>query len=402
MTRTEALRSWLAAQRAARLWRGHRTLIPAGNHARVRTGEATLVSFASNDYLGLAHHPAVIAAWQEGAARWGVGAGASALVSGYGPAHAALEAELAAWLGFAAARVFGSGYLANLGVLTAFAGHSDTAVFADKLVHASLIDGLQLAAARGASVRRYPHGDLAVLERWLTASRAAVKLIVTDAVFSMDGDEADLAALSQLAARYDAWLVIDDAHGIGVLGENGRGTLAAQGVAPQDHWLYVVTFGKALGVAGAAVLGSAEAITWLDQAARSHIYTTALPPAAAEAVRAAIQVLQREPQHQARLHAHIAAWQSAWHEPEMAREANACRIRLLPSRTAIQPLLIGDSAAALAASDALRQCGFLVPAIRPPTVPPGSARLRVSLSAAHTDEERTALLAAIRKEFALP
>lgn len=382
-------RRWLAERQAAGLARHHRALPPPG--AR------TLRNFASNDYLGLSCHPALVAAWQVGAARWGVGAGASALVSGYTDAHAALEAELAAWLGFPTARVFTSGYAANLAAVTAFTHAGAVAFFADKLVHASLIDALQLARAAGARVRRYPHGDVVTLARWLEASAEPLKVIVTDGVFSMDGDLASLPELVALADRHRAWLIVDDAHGVGVLGEAGRGTFAHYGLTPGANWVWVATFGKALGVAGAAVLGSADFIAWLDQTARTHCYTTAMPPAQAETVRAAVRVVQEEPERRHHLKRLIDHWRA--HVAERCADASVPR-RPLASPTPIQPLVVGASQTAVRLAQALEEAGFLVPAIRPPTVPPQTARLRVSLSAAQTLADLDALAAALRDRAA--
>jgi len=385
---------WLAAREQAGLLRTHRAVAPTATSARTMVGGRSVINFASNDYLGLAHHPEIIAAWQQGATRWGVGSGASALVCGYSEAHEAVEEELAQWLGFPAARLFTSGYAANLAVvqlLTSEAPH-ETAIFADKLVHASLIDALLLARARGATVRRYPHSDTERLAKLLAACDASVKLIVTDGVFSMDGDVAPLAALAELARTHRAWLIVDDAHGFGLLGD-GRGTFAHWGLTPEPHWLWVATFGKAAGVAGAAVLGSRDAIAWLDQSARTHIYTTAMPPAQAEALAVAVHILATDPEPRRRLFDLISQWQTlsaAWRNT---------RAQPLPSPTAIQPLVVGSAHDATALAAALEAAGFWVPAIRPPTVPPNTARLRISLSAAHERADVEALADAITQEL---
>jgi 8-amino-7-oxononanoate synthase len=354
---------------------------PAGPHTVV--DGRPLLAFASNDYLGLANHPAVIAAARVAALAWGVGAGASHLVSGHTAAHEALERELAGFVapgGDVAALLFSSGYLANLAILTVLAGRTD-AIFADRLNHACLNDGALLARAR---LHRYAHGDVDALARALAASTAPGKLIVTDAVFSMDGDIAPLPSMLELAERYDAWLVVDDAHGFGVLGE-GRGTLAHFRMA-SERIVTMGTLGKAAGVAGAFVAAHPVVIESLVQTARPYIYTTATPPLLAQALRAALALIRDDHARRADLHARIAQFRAG---------ATALPWSLLPSETAIQPLLVGDSRAAVALTDALLAQGLWVPAIRPPTVPAGTARLRVSLSAAHTAADVDALLRAL-------
>ncbi len=345
---------------------------PQGPHLTVDGRD--YLAFASNDYLGLASHPALVAALQEGAARFGAGAGASHLVSGHLAPHDAAETALAAFLGREAALLFSSGYQANVGVIGALVGRGD-AVFADRLAHASLLDGCLLSRAE---FQRFRHNDLADLERRLAASTAPAKLIAVDAVYSMDGDEAPLAALLALAERFDAWLYVDDAHGFGVLGPQGRGTLATHGVAPHPRLVQLATFGKAAGLAGAAVAADAQVIDWLVNTARTAIFTTAMPPALAHALTAMLALVEPADAARARLAGHVATLRAG---------CAAAGLQLLPSRTAIQPVLIGSDADAVAASLALREAGLWVPAIRPPTVPPGTARLRVSLSAAHTETD---------------
>ncbi len=351
---------------------------PQGPHLTVDGRD--YLAFASNDYLGLASHPALVAALQEGAARFGAGAGASHLVSGHLAPHDAAETALAAFLGREAALLFSSGYQANVGVIGALVGRGD-AVFADRLAHASLLDGCLLSRAE---FQRFRHNDLADLERRLAASTAPAKLIAVDAVYSMDGDEAPLAALLALAERFDAWLYVDDAHGFGVLGPQGRGTLAAHGVAPHPRLVQLATFGKAAGLAGAAVAADAQVIDWLVNTARTAIFTTAMPPALAHALTAMLALVEPADAARARLAGHVATLRAG---------CAAAGLQLLPSRTAIQPVLIGSDADAVAASLALREAGLWVPAIRPPTVPPGTARLRVSLSAAHTETDVAQLAA---------
>jgi 8-amino-7-oxononanoate synthase len=344
----------------------------------------TLVAFASNDYLGLANDPAVVAAAVAAAESGGVGAGASHLLSGHHGWHEALERELAALAGpcpGARAVTFSTGYLANLAILTALAGRDD-AVFADRLNHACLNDGALLARA---AFHRYRHGDLAALDRMLAASRARRKLIATDAVFSMDGDLAPLPALLELAGRHDATLVVDDAHGFGVLGERGAGTLEHFGLS-SERLVVMGTLGKAAGVAGAFVAAHPAIIDTLVETARPYVFTTAAPPLLAAALLAALAIIRDEPQRRRHLRALI---------DRFGERARGLPWRLLPSPTPIQPLVVGDNQAALDLAAALWERGFWAPAIRPPTVPAGSARLRITLTAAHTFAEVDALAAAL-------
>ncbi len=376
----------LAALAAAGLKRSRRTLESAPG-ARVVVDGRQLVAFASNDYLGLANHPEVVAAARDGAARWGAGAAASHLVSGHFAPHAALEAELAAFVrpcAAARALTFSSGYLANLAILTALAGRPD-AVFADRLNHACLNDGALLSRA---AFVRYPHGDVAALSRRLAASKARRKVIATDAVFSMDGDIAPLPALLALADEHDAWLVVDDAHGFGVLGEGdpeGRGTLAHFGLE-SERIVYMGTLGKAAGVAGAFVAAHPAVIETLLATARSYVFTTAAPPLLAEALRASLSLIAHDRARRAHLKGLIGRFRA---------RMRAGPWTLLPSTTPIQPVVVGDNATAMALAAALWDRGFWVPAIRPPTVPAGTARLRITLTAAHTDGEVDALAAAL-------
>lgn len=373
MTRLADLAARLAGLEAESLRRSRRRLeSPQGVSVRVDGRE--YVSFCSNDYLGLAAHPALAAAVAAGVQCHGTGAGASHLLTGHSEAHEALERDLARFSGFPSALLFSSGYMANLGVVTALLGRGD-AVFGDRLNHACLNDGALLSRA---TFHRHPHGDLAALERQLATSAARVRMIMVDGVFSMDGDIAPLPELLDLARRHDAWLLVDDAHGFGVLGD-GRGCLAHFGVDPGtvlDHVIYMGTLGKAAGVFGAFVAAAPEVIDTLVQAARTYVFTTALPPMLACALQASLQLIEGEPQRRE----HLAALVRRWREGVQGLRSG----RPLPSSTAIQPWLVGGSAQAVALSAALADRGLLVPAIRPPTVPAGSARLRVSLSAAHT------------------
>jgi 8-amino-7-oxononanoate synthase len=353
---------------------------PQGPHVRIDGRD--YLAFASNDYLGLANHPALVAAARDGALRWGVGGGASHLVAGHSAAHAALEQALADWLRLPAALLFSSGYQANLAVITALVGRGD-AVFADRLNHASLNDACLLSRAE---FKRFAHHDLAQLERLLAASTAPTKLIAVDAVYSMDGDCAPLAALLALAERFDAWLYVDDAHGFGVLGE-GRGSVVEAGVH-SERLIQMVTLGKAAGVAGAAVAAHAVVIDWLVNSARPFIFTTSTSPLLAHTVQASLRLMADEPERRAALRARMA---------ELKHQLAGLPWTLLPSDTPIQPLLIGGNAEALAVSAGLRARGIWVPAIRPPTVPPGSARLRIALSAAHQPQDIVRLADALRE-----
>ena len=358
-----------------------RRLLESPQGARVTVDGRDYVAFCSNDYLGLASHPRLIEAARQGAARYGVGAGASHLILGHSMAHHDLEKRLAAFAGFPRALLFSTGYLANIGAVTALVGRED-AVFADRLNHASLNDAVLLSRA---AFKRYPHLDLASLERLLAGSTARRRLIVTDAVFSMDGDIAPVPELVALAERYDAWLLLDDAHGFGVLGAEGRGTLAHFNVN-SPRVIYMATLGKAAGVSGAFIAGEAEVVETLVQRARAYVYTTATPPLLAHALLESLELVRREEWRRDRLR-------------ELVRHLKARlqvrRWRLEPSDTAIQPLIIGANAEAVAVAEALARGGLLVPAIRPPTVPAGTARLRISLSAAHVPDDVERLVAAL-------
>ena len=371
----------LAARAAAGLYRGRRVL-EGPQATTVRVDGRELLAFCSNDYLGLANDPRVIGALQQGAARYGAGSGASHLVSGHSRAHQEFEEALAEFMERPRALLFSGGYAANLGVISALLGRGD-AVFQDRLNHASLLDGGLLSGAR---LQRFLHNDAASLEARLARSPARRKLVAVDGVFSMDGDEAPLAALAAVCARHDALLYVDDAHGFGVLGERGAGTLEKQGMGSAGVPLLMATLGKALGVAGAFVAGSEELIETLIQFARTYVYTTAMPPALAVAAAESLRIVREEPWRRAHLQGLIGRLRAG---------ANALGLPLLPSQTAIQPLLLGDAATALRWSEQLLARGLLVPAIRPPTVPRGQSRLRVTLSAAHTVAEVERLLQAL-------
>ncbi|MYL22335.1 8-amino-7-oxononanoate synthase [Halomonas alkaliantarctica] len=342
-----------------------------------RVNEGGMRDFAGNDYLGLAHDPRVQAAQSEGARRFGAGAGASHLVSGHLSVHEALEEALAEWTGRPRALLFSTGYMANLGVLQALAD-AQTAIFHDRLNHASLLDGATLSGARS---RRYHHRDADDLTRLLARSEHQYKLVVSDGVFSMDGDIADIHALAEVSHRHSAWLMIDDAHGLGVLGEKGHGCVG--GFSSHDVPILVGTLGKALGTAGAFVAGDTALIEHITQFARSYVYTTAQPPSIAAATLKALAIVQHEPEHRQRLHRHIAYFRE---------QARALALPLGDSTTPIQPLLLGSEARTLAWATRLAQHGISVGAIRPPTVPNGEARLRITLSARHTRHDIDRLL----------
>jgi len=364
------------------LLRQRRTLCSPQAPHLVMDGKAYL-SFCSNDYLGLANHPQLIAALQQGAQQWGVGAGAAHLVSGHFGPHHQLERELAAFVGKPAALLFSTGYMANLGVVQALLSKGDT-VFADRLNHASLNDAMLLSRAE---VRRYRHNDMAQLAQLLKKASSGRKLVITDAVFSMDGDPAPLPELLALCEQHDAWLLVDDAHGFGVLGGQGRGSLAHYGIA-SPRIIYMATLGKAAGVCGAFVATEQVVIDMLVNHARSYIYTTATPPALACAVLESLKLIERGDALREHLRKLIA---------QLRNGLAGLPWKLMPSDTAIQPLLIGDNQAALALSEGLRECGIWVAAIRPPTVPQGTARLRITLSAAHSGSDVEQLIGALHE-----
>ncbi len=360
--------------------RGRRTLESSQSSHIVVDGRS-YVSFCSNDYLGLASHPQLVAAMQEGAQRWGVGAGAAHLVSGHFEPHHQLEEKLADFVSKPAALLFSTGYMANLGIVQALVGRGDS-VFADKLNHASLNDAALLSRAE---VRRYRHGDTAQLAQMLAATERGRKLVVTDAVFSMDGDIAPLGELLALCEQHDAWLLVDDAHGFGVLGRQGRGSLAHFGIE-SPRVIYMGTLGKAAGVFGAFVAAERVVIDTLINHARSYVYTTATPPAISVALLQSLHVIEQGDA----LRAHLG------YLIEKLREGlNSLPWQPLPSATPIQPLVIGENQQALNLSEELRARGMWVAAIRPPTVPQGTARLRITLSAAHTEGDVEQLLEAL-------
>ncbi|WP_416041617.1 8-amino-7-oxononanoate synthase [Edwardsiella ictaluri] len=341
---------------------GGREIIVEGRH---------YINFSSNDYLGLSQHPAPIAAWQQGLVRYGSGSGGSAHVTGQTTAHAALERALAEWLGYPRALLFISGFAANQALILALMQRQDR-VLADRLSHASLMEAAMLAPS---SLRRFQHNQPASLAALLAAPCEGETLVVTEGVFSMDGDSAPLAALRAQCDRHGAWLMVDDAHGIGICGRKGRGSCDAQGIRPD---LLIVTFGKAFGIGGAALLCGEATAEYLLQFARHLIYSTSMPPAQACALQAALQVVRGADAPRARLAQHVA---------QLRRGLTGGEFTLAASDSAIQPLIVGDNQAALTLAQRLRQRGLWVCAMRPPTVPPGGARLRITLSAAHYPQD---------------
>jgi 8-amino-7-oxononanoate synthase len=374
------LQQGLAALKADHLER-KRLLLDGAQGAHITINGQRVVSFCSNDYLGLAADPALVAAAHAALDQCGVGAGAAHLITGHHRYHHEFEAAFARFVGKPAALLFSTGYMANLAVLTALAGrHAE--VFADKLNHASLVDAAQLS---GASFTRYRHNDLAQLEGQLAASTAQDKIIVSDLVFSMDGDLAPVDALLDLAERYDAWLYLDDAHGFGVL-NGGRGGLTERARA-SDRVIYLATLGKAAGVAGAAAAAHESVTDWLIQKARPYIYTTASPPLLAACLLESLRQIEAGESRRTLLRSHIAQLREGLADIKLGA--------LMPSDTPIQPLVIGANADAVRLSQALLQRGLLVPAIRTPTVPVNTARLRITLSAAHSADDVAQLVEAL-------
>ena len=369
------------AEREADGLRRSRRLLESPQRARVTVDSLEYLAFCSNDYLGLAADPRLSAAANEGIARYGVGGGASHLILGHSTAHHELEEALARFVRQPRALLFSTGYMANMGVVSALTSRGD-AIFADRLNHASLNDA---ALVSRAAFKRYSHNDLDALERLLKTTPARRRLVVTDAVFSMDGDIAPVASLLELCERHDAYLFIDDAHGFGVLGEAGRGTLAHFNMA-SDRIIYMATLGKAAGVAGAFVAGDETLIETLIQNARTYIYTTATPPLLAHVLLTSLQIIAAEEWRRERLRALIV---------QLREGLAAAPWTLMSSDTPIQPLLVGGNDEALALSASLAAAGLLVPAIRPPTVPQGTARLRISLSADHEAADVARLVEAL-------
>lgn len=366
--------------------RRYRQVVESPQASHITMDGRDYLAFSSNDYLGLANHPDLIRAACEGAQQYGVGAGASHLIHGHSAAHHSLEDALAQFTGFPGALLFSTGYMANIGVVAALAGREDV-IFADKLNHASLNDAALLSRAK---FIRYPHLDLAALEQRLAGAAARRKLVITDAVFSMEGDIAPIRQLVALCGKYHALLLLDDAHGFGVLGQQGRGSLFLPdgNTVHSPHIVYMATLGKAAGVFGAFVAAQMEVIETLIQTARSYIYTTATPPLLSHALLTSLKRIEQDEWRREALMRNI---------QQLQQGLQSSPWKLLPSGTPIQPLLAGQSDEAVRISQALRERGILVPAIRPPTVPQGTARLRISLSAAHQPQDIMRLTQALHE-----
>jgi 8-amino-7-oxononanoate synthase len=378
-----SLQAQLDKRREQFLYR-QRTNVTSGCGAKLQVDGRSLVNFCSNDYLGLAGHPAIAAALKSGADTYGTGSGASHLISGHSAAHQQLEEQLAEFTGRPRALLFSTGYMANMGVINALVGRHDL-VLQDQLNHASLLDGGWLSRADS---KRYKHNNLEHLQQQLEQSGAHRKLIVTDGVFSMDGDLAPLPEISTIAAKHNGWLMVDDAHGVGVLGATGGGIVEAQNLSIDQVPILMGTLGKSFGTFGAFVAGSEALIETLIQFARTYIYTTALPPAIACATSASLQVIRKEQWRRDHLQRLIARFR---------RGAQQIGLQLMASDTPIQPILVNDDQLVVAINQQLRESGFMVGAIRPPTVPKGTGRLRITLSASHTEQQVDQLLDALER-----
>jgi 8-amino-7-oxononanoate synthase len=371
----------LQARKANHLYRTRR-ISESPQQADMIIDGHKVISFCSNDYLGLANHPRVKAAFIDGIERYGAGSGAAHLINGHSRAHHQLEEALAEFSGYPRALLFSTGYMANLGVAQALAGKGDT-ILEDRLNHASLIDGGLLSGAR---LIRYAHNDVKDLASKLASRDHGDKFVLSDGVFSMDGDIANVSALAHTCSQHDAWLMIDDAHGIGVLGKNGRGTLSYCGVNTVEVPIYMATLGKALGTAGAFVAGSEDLVETLIQQARTYIYTTAQPAAIATATLESLHIIKDEPERREKLQANIACFKQCAHQ---------AGLDISNSETAIQPIIIGEVEKTLEISRQLFDSGLHVTAIRPPTVPQGTARLRITLSAEHSNSHIDQLISTL-------
>jgi 8-amino-7-oxononanoate synthase len=377
------LQSRLDDRREKQLYR-QRAIVESPQSVHLHVKGKKLISFCSNDYLGLANHPKIIESFQSAAKRWGVGSGASHLVSGHSIEHHALEEELAEFTGRERAILFSTGYMANLGCITTLMQEGD-AVFEDKFNHASLLDA---GLSSGARFQRFLHNDMENLQQRLAKSEAEKKLIVVDGVFSMDGDLAPLDQLAKISQQHNAWLMVDDAHGFGCLGENGGGTAELFSLSQNELPVLMGTLGKAFGTFGAFVVGSRLLTENLIQFARSYIYTTALPPAVAAVTRISLKLIKEESWRRTHLNALIKSFRKG---------AEQLGLELMPSSSPIQPIIIGDESKALNISKKLFELGFWVVAIRPPTVPVGTSRLRITLSAEHSSQNIEELLSALHK-----
>lgn len=373
----------LALRKQQSLYR-HRIMLDGPQSIEPVVDGRPYLSFCSNDYLGLANHPEVIAAFQRGLDEYGAGSGAAHLVSGHSRVHHQLEEQLADFVQRPRALLFSTGYMANLGVMAALLGHGDR-VYEDRTNHASLLDAARLSGAR---LLRYRHLDMAGLAEQLAAASPCERLVATDGVFSMDGDVAPLGELSALCTRHAAWCMVDDAHGLGVLGPGGRGSVAAAGLDVAQVPILVGTLGKAFGTFGAFVAGSEALVETLIQQARTYIYTTATPPALASATLAALARVRADDWRREQLQALVRQFRHG---------AAQLGLPVMDTATPIQPLQVGDAAQALRWSEQLRAQGILVTAIRPPTVPAGSARLRITFAATHTPQHVERLLGALEQ-----
>lgn len=368
----ERIKAWLRQKKSQQLYRRHR-ITESPQQARMRIDGKSVINFSSNDYLGLANHPDIITAFKKASDQYGVGTGSAHLISGHTKAHQQLEEALAEFTGRERALLFSTGYMANIGVLNALGERGDV-IYADRLNHASLLDGALLSKAK---TKRYQHNDMDSLARQMKQQTTGSALIVSDGIFSMDGDSAKVHCLVDTAKRHHAWLMIDDAHGFGTLGATGAGLLQQQQLKQSDVPILMATLGKAVGTAGAFIAGSDTLIEYLIQTARSHIFTTAMPAAIAAATVTSLTIIQNETWRREKLQQLILRFKQG-----MAQQG----IALMPSDTAIQPLFVGSSEKAVAVSQKLLEKGLLVSAIRPPTVAVNSARLRVTLSASHTED----------------
>jgi 8-amino-7-oxononanoate synthase len=383
--RMDSLAGELALRHRENLYRT-RQVIDGPQGVEVNVDGRRYLSFCSNDYLGLANHPDVVAAFHRGLDEYGAGSGAAHLVTGHSREHQALEEELADFVQRPRALLFSTGYMANLGIMSALTRHGDR-IFEDRLNHASLLDGARLADAR---LVRYAHCDPEALEQAISSAPPGEYLVATDGVFSMDGDRAPLQQLAAVARQHAAWLVVDDAHGLATTGPGGRGSIAAAGLGLTEVPVLMGTLGKALGTFGAFVAGSEDLIETLIQQARTYIYTTAPPPAVASATRAALRVIRKETWRREHLQALVARFRAG---------AGQLGLQLGSSTTPIQPVIAGEADTAIQLSNALRAEGILITAIRPPTVPAGTARLRITFSAAHTEAQVDQLLDVLEKMF---
>jgi len=378
------IKSFLQEKQQSNLYRAVRTS-ESPQQPQMKINGEKLLTFCSNDYLGLANHPDVINAFKQGADKYGVGSGAAHLINGHSIEHQKLEEELAEFTGRDRALLFSTGYMANLGVVNALMQQPNDRIFADKLNHASLIDAGLLSKAK---MQRYAHNDINALQSLYkknnkTQNSVENTMILSDGVFSMDGDCAPVKQLANIAKQQQAWLMIDDAHGFGTLGKTGAGLLEQENLTQTDVPILMATLGKGIGTAGAFIAGDDDLIEYLIQTARTYTYTTAMPPAIASATRASLQLVQQETWRREKLQSLI---------QQFKQGASDRGIKLMPSDTAIQPILIGSTKTALTISNQLREKGLLLTAIRPPTVPEGTARLRVTFSANHSEEDVGLLL----------